>query len=191
MDVTLTRGAGAQALSTNEPAELQVWQTDGSPNRLLRYLPDIFSDGRGGGVFLDGFLRIFDSFWEPIGRQIDYLYAYFDPRLTPSEFLPWLGTWVDLVLDENWPEARRRDLIQHAVELYRRRGTAGALRDYLSIFTGATPEIIEDATDASPFHFTVSFRVDAPAALDQDRIRRIIEEEKPAHTTYTLNVEKK
>jgi phage tail-like protein len=189
MDVSTTRDADTVAFSPKPPTALEIWQGDGSANRLLRYLPDIFSDG--GSLFLDGFLRIFDSFWEPIGRQIDYLYAYFDPRLAPSEFLPWLGTWVDLVLDENWPEARRRDLIQHAVELYRRRGTAGALRDYLSIFTGATPEIAEDATDANPFHFTVSFRVDDPAALDQDRIRRIVEEEKPAHTTYTLKVEKR
>lgn len=156
----------------------------------MGYLPDIYSEGSGGSLFLDGFLRIFDSIWEPIERQIDYLYAYFDPHLAPSDFLPWLGTWVDLVLDENWPEARRRTLIEHAVELYRRRGTASALRDYLAIFTGTTPEILEDGADSNPFHFTVSFRVDEPAALDQDRIRRIIEEEKPAHTTYTLKVEK-
>src|SRR5512135_3088772 len=77
-------------------------------SRLLRYLPGIFSDD----PFLDGFLRIFESIWDPLDRQIDQLYAYFDPRLTPADFLPWLGTWVDLVLDENWPETRRRTLIR-------------------------------------------------------------------------------
>jgi phage tail-like protein len=190
MDPSLSRDADIQASTLNEPADFRMMQAAESASRLLRYLPDIYSDGRGGGLFLDGFLRVFDSIWQPLERQIDYLYAYFDPRLAPSDFLPWLGTWVDLVLDENWSEARRRNLIQHAVELYRRRGTARALRDYLTIFTGTEPEIIEDGDAANLFHFTVSFRVNDPGALDQDRIRRIIEEEKPAHTTYTLKVEK-
>ena len=190
MDVTIDRGATIEASPYDQSTDYQILPAPLSASRLLSYLPDIYSDGRGGGLFLDGFLRIFDSIWEPLERQIDYLYAYFDPRLTPSDFLPWLGTWVDLILDENWPEARRRNLIQHAVELYRRRGTAGALRDYLTIFTGIQPEILEDGDAANPFHFTVSFRVNDPAALDQDRVRQIIEEEKPAHTTYALKVEK-
>ncbi len=190
MEVNLGREGNLQASSLDQPRDYQVLRVAESTSRLLSYLPDIYSDGPGGGLFLDGFLRMFDSIWEPLERQIDYLYAYFDPRLTPSDFLPWLGTWVDLVLDENWPEARRRKLIQRAVELYRRRGTAGALRDYLTIFTGIQPEILEDGDAANPFHFTVSFRVNDPDVLDQDRVRRIIEEEKPAHTTYTLKVEK-
>ncbi len=155
-------------------------------SRLLAYLPSIYADN----PFLGLFLMIFDSTWLPLELQIDQLYAYFDPRLTPSEFLPWLSTWVDLVLDENWPEARRRDLTLHATDLYRRRGTAGALRDYLRIYMNAEPEIAEDGPAGNPFHFTVIFRVPDPSAIDRDRIKRIIEEEKPAHTTYTLQVDK-
>ncbi len=155
-------------------------------SQLLKYLPSIYGDD----PFLYGFLRLFETIWAPLERQIDQLYAYCNPRLTPAEFLPWLGTWVDLVLDENWPEARRRELIRHAAELYRRRGTAGALRDYLAIYTGVAPEIVEDGAEGDPFHFSVIFRVADPAAIDQDRIRRIIEEEKPAHTSYTLLMEK-
>ncbi|MBI4786719.1 MAG: phage tail protein I [Chloroflexi bacterium] len=154
-------------------------------SRLLNYLPGIYADD----FFLDGFLRIFESIWAPLERQIDQLYNYVEPRMTPADFLPWLGTWVDLALDENWPEARRRALIEHAADLYRRRGTAGALRDYLAIYTGTQPEIVEDGDDAQPFHFSVILRVPDPAAVEQDRVRRIIEEEKPAHTTYTLRVE--
>lgn len=160
-----------------------------TPNRLLNYLPDIYSeaDDASGALFMDGFLRVLDSIWAPLERQIDQLYAYFDPALTPREFLPWLGTWVDLVLDENWPEARRRILIARAAELYRRRGTASALRDYLEIYTGICPEIRED--ESKPFYFTVRFRGPLPASVSQERIRRIIEQEKPAHTNYSLVLE--
>ena len=155
-------------------------------SRLLNYLPSIY----GEEPFLGQFLMIFDSLWLPLERQIDQLYAYFDPRLTPKEFLTWLSTWVDLVLDENWPEDRRRALIHAAASLYRRRGTAGALRDYLHIYLGVEPQILEAGPESNPFSFTVIFRVPNPATIDQDRIRRIIEEEKPAHTTYTLRVDK-
>ena len=153
---------------------------------LLKYLPNTYSDD----AFMGGFLNIFEALWLPLDRQIDQLYAYFDPQLTPAEFLPWLGTWVDLVLDENWPKSRRRILIENAADLYRRRGTAGALRDYLAIYLGTTPSIVEDGPDGNPFHFSVTVQVDNPNFFDQDRVRRIIDEEKPAHTIYTLNVTK-
>jgi phage tail-like protein len=153
---------------------------------LLKYLPGIYADH----PLMGRLLNIFESIWSPLDRQIDQLYAYYDPQLAPAEFLPWLGTWVDLVLDENWPEARRRDLIQNAADLYRRRGTAGALRDYLAIYLGVTPRIVEDGPEGNPYHFSVFLKVDDPDAIDQDRVRRIIEEEKPAHTIYTLSLEK-
>lgn len=158
-------------------------------SNLLKYLPNAYSDY----AFMGGFLNIFEALWLPLDRQIDQLYAYFDPLLTPAEFLPWLGTWVDLVLDENWPESRRRMLIENAADLYRRRGTAGALRDYLAIYLGTTPTIVEDGPEGNPFHFSVTIRVGDdrnPDSFDQDRVRRIIDEEKPAHTIYTLTVTK-
>ena len=162
------------------------YSSDNDGSRLLAYLPSIYADD----PFLGQFLQIFEDIWAPLNRQLDQLHAYFDPRLTPREFLSWLSSWVDLTLDENWPEPRRRELIRRAADLYRRRGTVGALRDYLTIYMGAQPQIVEDGADGNPFHFTVLFRVGDPTAIDQDRIRRIVEEEKPAHTTYTLTVEK-
>ena len=165
------------------------------PGRLLKYLPDIYADDS----FLAGFLGLFDSFWLPLERQIGQMHRYFDPVVTPSELLPWLGTWVDLVLDENWPEERRRALIGAAADLYRRRGTVKGLRDYLAVYMGLTPQILEDGDAANPFHFTVVFHVPAanagatggsPAPIDEARLRQIINQEKPAHTTYSLQVER-
>lgn len=171
--------------------EFSLDVTPDEPSRLLNYLPDIYSETRGESNtnFLDGFLRVLETIWAPLDRQLDQMYAYFEPALTPRDFLAWLGTWVDLVLDENWSLARRRLLVARAAELYRRRGTASALRDYLETYTGIQPEILEDGEAENPFHFTVRLRLAHPESLDEDRIRRIIEEEKPAHTSYTLIVE--
>jgi phage tail-like protein len=167
---------------------MSIWRGDivDEPvkSNFLKYLPGAYSDD----PFTGGLLNIFEAVWAPLDRQIDQLYAYFDPQLTPPDFLPWLGTWVDLVLDENWPEIRRRELIYHAADLYRRRGTAGALQDYLAIYLGTKPTIIEDGPDGNPFHFSVIIQVENPDTIDQDRVQRIINEEKPAHTIYTLTV---
>ncbi len=186
------------------------------PSWLLNYLPGIYAEDAlsPDGPFLDRFLRIFESILDPLDQQLDVLYAYFDPSLTPAEFLPWLASWVDLVLDENWDEKRRRELLRYAAELYRRRGTAGELRDYLRICTGVEPRIFEDSgslrqylahetdisaedleevKDRGPFHFSVVMvagndTIRQNILQHQDRIRRIIEEEKPAHTIYTLYI---
>ena len=59
------------------------------------------------------------SILEPLERTIDEIHHYFDPRLTPEAMLPWLATWVDLVLNEKWPLERRRALVRRAADLYR------------------------------------------------------------------------
>jgi phage tail-like protein len=86
---------------------------------------------------------LFESFWGPIEKQIDNEALYFDPRMTPPDFLPWLASWLNLVLDGRLPEERQRRLIQSAVSLYRRRGSKQGLIDYLQIYTGGQADIVE------------------------------------------------
>lgn len=148
------------------------------------------------------FLLLFEHLLLPVDRQIDHLAQLFDPHVTPGELLPWLASWVDLVLDETWPEEKRRELIHSAVKLYQWRGTARGLKEYLRIYTGVTPEIFEpisrldlskaqDARGQLAAHsFVVTLRVPNPKAIDQDKVTAIIEAEKPAHTAYQLRVEK-
>jgi phage tail-like protein len=107
--------------------------------RYVQYLPAIYEDDD----LMGRFLMLFESFWAPIEGQIDSLPFYLDPRTTPSEFLPWLASWLDLVLDERWPEQKRRQLIRSAASLYRKRGTRQGLLEYLQIYTGQRAEIVE------------------------------------------------
>lgn len=182
------------------PAGLDIMNSNGRMNGdargLLRYLPTIYDDSGSDDVFMANFLRIFETLWEPLDRQIDQLYAYFDPRLAPAEFLPWLSQWVDMTLDMNLAPTRQRELLRAAVDLYQRRGTVGALTDYLRIYLGVEPRILdeldEQGEDLPPFHFLVILPLSGRDAQDRDleqRVRRIIDEEKPAHTTYTLKID--
>ncbi len=179
-------------------------------SRYLKHLPALYTDQ---DEFMGRFLMLFDSFWEPIRDRIDHIDHYFDPKMTPPDLLPWLATWVDLVLDEQWPEEKRRQLLSAMVPLYRRRGTRGGLQDYLKIYTGRDVKITEHRAhnfqigvgtrlghsvalgkNNLPHTFTVEVSV-APASSAEEGKRRqrkieaIIESEKPAHTAYTLILE--
>jgi len=107
--------------------------------QYLDYLPAIYRDDD----LMGRFLMLFESFWAPISDQIDSLPNYFDPLMAPPEFLPWLASWINLVLDERWPIDKRRRLLAAAVPLYRKRGTRQGLEEYLEIYSGARPHIVE------------------------------------------------
>lgn len=154
----------------------------------LQYLPAIYQEEE----FLGHFLMIFEEALSPVEQILENIHLYFDPMMAPEGFLPWLAAWIDLVLDENWPIQKRRQLIKAGVELYRWRGTKRGLWEYLKIYTGVDPEIIEhfDEKDGGPYHFTVVIRVPEPKPLDERLVRRVIYAEKPAHTTYDLKIER-
>ena len=178
--------------------------------RALKYLPALYQEDD----LMGRFLMLFDSFWLPIEQQIDMLPFYFDARMAPAGLLPWLASWIDLVLDERWPEDRRRRLLLSAVPLYRKRGTRQGLEEMLEIYAGCRPEIVEHrahnfrlgpearlgpgialGTGNRPHSFTVTLPLppagDEGEPVRQERRRRIeaiVEAEKPAHTTYTLRI---
>ena len=108
--------------------------------RYLRYLPRVYQER---DEVMGRFLMLFESFWAPIEGQVDNIPYYFDPDFTPLKLLPWLASWVDLTLDDHWPEAKRRQLLKAAVSLYRKRGTKRGLQEYLEIYTGAQVQISE------------------------------------------------
>ena len=166
----------------------------------LEYLPAIYRDD----PLIGQFLLIFESIMTPIEHTIDNITSYFDPSMAPKHFLPWLASWLDLSLDQNWPEDKRRKLVKSAVELYRWRGTRWGLAEYIRIYTGIEPEIHEftpgmmldgDTRMGSEaqlgsgvdwYHFTVILHVDKAQKIDHSKVHAIIEAQKPAHSTYSL-----
>jgi len=150
----------------------------------LQHLPSFFA--RGG--LMDRFLLIFESVLAPSVQLVDHIPLILDPRTMPADCLPWMASWLDLTLNENWPETRRRDLIRAASELYRWRGTRKGLCLYLKTYAGVTPELEEEV--GQPHTFRVTLRVPADEPVDEGLVRAIIEAEKPAHTAYELVIER-
>ena len=154
--------------------------------------------------FFERYLRGFEDQIEPMRRRLSELDSVQDPDEAPAEFLPWLATWAALLLDENWPQLKRRRLIKEVIELYRWRGTRYGLARYLELYTGILPEIHDlpftgmtlgpqtllgrDTVlgDVPPHTFVLILSVPDRTKIDERVIRTIIEAEKPAHTAYTL-----
>jgi phage tail-like protein len=113
--------------------------TEQTKSRYLEHLPAIHHEDPFLGRFLLPFEQVFAGF-EDLLSAID---RHFAPALAEPDFLPWLATWVALVLDESWDDSQRRRLIAEAVELYRWRGTVYGLKRYLEIYLGIKPRIRE------------------------------------------------
>ncbi len=214
-DVTLESRAATVCDAAQCMAEETVAVAVSARGRYLDYLPAFYHDDG----LMSRFLMVFESFWAPIERQIDHLPFYFDPRLTPADFLPWLASWLNLTLDERWPEEKRRRLVCAAVSLYRKRGTRRGVQEFLALYTGKSPRIIEHRAenfclgdgallgpgvalglDNKPHTFTVALRLPPLPAVDEEErgrkeadrrriIESIIESEKPAHAGYNLRLE--
>src|SRR2546430_13532628 len=63
-------------------------------------------------------MSAFDAALAPVFATLDNLPTYFDPWLTPPDFLEWLGSWFGLALDDSWSVERRRAVLAAPFQLY-------------------------------------------------------------------------
>lgn len=211
----------------------------------LDYLPAVYREDPVSKGLLERFLAIFESIFFEIDFTIDHIDLFFETSGAPPEFLSWLGSWLAVSIEKDWPEDKKRLFIRKAVSLYKKRGTRGGLEESIELFTGKKPFIVEnfqaskackgtaarqccekktilppreqiffpheEATvkicpenkisgeggeiplintlyKADRFGFSVFLTDPEMDTITQSRVRRIIEEQKPAHTGYELKV---
>ena len=180
----------------------------------LNYLPQIYREVD----FVGRFLKIFEEAFEPDVQTLDNLWSYLDPLTAPSEMLSFLAHWVGWQIQPYLTLERQRHLIRNAIEIYRWRGTRRGLRLHLHLATnlpldedlpneehkhigifesfsrgfvlGGT-HIGQDATlgGGRPFHFSVRLRPVPHYQINEQLVRTVIEQEKPAFCTYDLHLE--
>jgi phage tail-like protein len=159
-------------------------------------LPAIFQEDE----FSMRFVRGFDDVLAPILLTLDCLIDYFDPALTPTDFLEWLASWVGIEVDESWETERRRAAVATAVEMYRMRGTISGLRANLEVLTGGQVEITDSggvAWSTSPMGSLpgqesprLAVRVTMPDVTERatKAIDSIVIAAKPAHVVHRVEV---
>ncbi len=225
------------------------------PSKYLQYLPTIYQgdqvDSKAGflGQFLKAFEKILSDRPEdatleladlkeiPVGIEtiLDQIQNYFNPYLTPPQFLSWLAGWVAVTLreDKDWygddlkdltaktgsqlaplnieRQTKNRNLINQIVQLYQKRGTREGLIAYLKVYLGEQALItindfpepfcvgvsstVGESTvvgEGRPYYFRINMvlPLNNRSLLEQKRqvLTEIIDQEKPAHTYYGLNI---
>jgi phage tail-like protein len=158
---------------------------------------------------------LFEHMFDSVDRNLVDGWRFYDPYVSPNEFLQWLAAWTAFTVDLDWPQAQKRALIKRAVDLYRIRGTKRGLALFLTLFTGHEPDIDEntwpfkgfrleaegadsgariglDSVVLPPVDLAHCFVVTMPIRFEDVppelviRIHQIIQLEKPAHTHYYL-----
>ena len=179
----------------------------------LNFLPDLYRESD----FVSRILKLFEETFEPAVNSMESLWAYLDPFTTSESLLPFLAYWVGWKLTPRLTLQRQRFLIRQAMELYRWRGTRQGLRLYLHLFTGLPldeklPEFDKHISiqevfgqgfvtgeanlgqdsivgGGRPYHFLVRLKSMPGQEIDEKLVRQIIEQEKPAFSTYELSFE--
>lgn len=110
----------------------------------LDYLPEIYQKDPVRKEFLERFLSIFESIFFEIEFNIEHLSRFFDAMGAPPEFLSWLGSWLAISMDDNWPDDKKRLFIQNAISIYKKRGTREGMEEIIELLTGQKPFIVEN-----------------------------------------------
>ena len=163
---------------------------------LGRLLPALYQDDD----FVLRFTAALDEVVASALWALDDLDAYLDPWLAPPDFVEWLAGWFGVELESTWPEERCRAMVADVSDLYRWRGTARSITHLVEIHTGVTPEIEESGGvswstrpggklpgDAEPW-LVVRIPTAEPAAVDLDRLERVLRDAVPAEVVLHLEV---
>ena len=178
------------------------------------FLPTVYQEVD----YIHRFIKIFEQAFDPVVNSFTSMWAHLDPLTAPQALLPFLAHWVDWPIDVKLDLTYQRRLIRRAVEIYRCRGTRKGLRFYLHLYTGLPlDEHIDQEEDKSigitepfgqgclfglayvgedaiigggkPYHFDVRLRAQPNSPIDEQLVRRIIDQEKPAFCSYSLRIE--
>jgi phage tail-like protein len=148
----------------------------------LQYLPAMFHEHD----FIDRFLRIFETIWEPLEWRQNSLEMYFDPRTAPTGMLDWLAGWLGLPVALHYPESRRRALLHEALDLYRWRGTNYGLGKFIELSTGFPATITNEPNN--PFVIRVKINPPPDETVPLDLLEDVVRTHKPAVMGYVIEV---
>jgi phage tail-like protein len=114
---------------------------------VQNYLPQLYREDKFGPAadkdgpstrrdFFERFVNLFEAQLTRIEDRIANAYLLTRAESTPDQALPWLGGWIGINPDDDYPPDRSRARIQATPRLYRSRGTAQGITAALDVATG-------------------------------------------------------
>jgi phage tail-like protein len=107
---------------------------------LHEYLPGAYREEQTAAGFLDRYLCNPEGIFTAVEGRIERAETVLDPAVAPADYLPWLSSWLGVMLNESWDEARQRLFLRYAWLLFRWRGTPAALQAWLRLATEPAPD---------------------------------------------------
>lgn len=172
----------------------------------LKYLPEIYQTSMEDD-FLERFLAIFETFLMEMEEDISNVYEYFNPHVVDEEFLGFLADMMGIRYDFNISQQKLRYLIKNIGEIYSKRGTKEGIKKLLEIILNDDVYIIESFKlenefqnpylkklykklySNNPYSFTILVKDKEDFdSNDWDKLKIILNKEKPAYTNCNLVV---
>lgn len=170
----------------------------------MEYLPEVYQK-EDKDSFLERYLGIFQTIYEDFNEEIRNFPQKLDMELASGEYLTWLAEWLDIEENYIWSEEQLRRLLKNGVSLYKRRGTRQGIIDFVSLYTGEVPFIVENYQlgyfkkngaylermqklyGSNPYSFTVLVREKVITSLWQQKtLMKIVEDIKPVQMDWQL-----
>ena len=109
----------------------------------LQYLPAVYQEDDQSRVFLDRFLRIFQTTFDGFDRTLDNMWTRFDPLSVPDSWFNWLADWIAFPINPLWTNPQRRAALKSAGRLYPLRGTPAGVQQLIQQYSGVSVRLIE------------------------------------------------
>lgn len=175
----------------------------------IKFLPSMYQNND----VLRRFLWIVQHIHYDVVSLLDNLHFFFTPMEAPDDFLNWMGSWFNVSERLNLDPGKMRLFLQHALVLYRWRGTRVGMEFMVKIVTGLEPEIYEnsfplteyvmfedliangvitDAFELGQTFFTVHIPVKIDQLGKQEKIviYELIKQEKPVNAAFYITYER-
>lgn len=170
----------------------------------IEYLPEIYQK-EDKDSFLERYLGIFQTLYEDFDRELVSVPNNLDMELAKGKDLAWLAQWLGIREGHIWSEEQMRKLLFCGVDMYRRRGTRQGIMDFVELYTGERPFLVEyhqllnfredrmrfekmcRLYGGDAYSFTVLVREEAADSVWRRKtLVKIIEDVKPAHMECSL-----
>ena len=172
-------------------------------DRIARFLPETYRAAMTPTSVLTALVGAMEALQQPSEDILADVDRYLDPVRAPDVFVPMLASWLDLTPYLDWSGGqagagtprfapgveRLRLLATRAADLNARRGTRGALQDFLADATGVDGFTVEEnppGDDGAPRPFHIRVHAPQDATRYAGLVARIVEGERPVYVTYEI-----
>ena len=186
---------GSEIVPTGHRGHVDNLET---PFPLIQSVPPMLAQD----TFVQRMMPAFDEVLAPIISTLDCLDSYFDPEITPDDFLRYLSSWVNSHNENELSVPGLRHSVATAVAMSAWRGTTSSLHTRFfpydledivleeggGVTVNTTATDPETWPDAAPMVATVTITPSKDNPNSIDNIIQLIKDYAPAHLQLTIVV---